>query len=84
MNSQQILDREYLEIRSRILDIAASLDRIQRADGNVDSDDRMKLIAKALEIVSGSDQHRAEKIQLLFSRDYDNSWKEDFFAASKA
>ena len=30
MNSKQILDREFLEIRAKILEVAAALDRIER------------------------------------------------------
>ena len=78
MNAQEVLDREYLELRSRILDVAASLDRIQRASGSVAEDSRSQLIAKAMEVLSGSELHRAEKIQLLFSREYNKKWQDDF------
>ena len=78
MDAQQILDHEFLDIRSRILDVASSLDRIQRADGDVADDDRMKKLSEALQIALSSDPHRAEKIQLLFSREYDEDWKEQF------
>ncbi len=78
MDSLQILDREFLEIRSRILDVASSLDRIQRSDGDVANDPRMKKLSEALKIVMTNDPHRAEKIQLLFSREYDQHWKDDF------
>ena len=30
MNSEQILDREFLEIRAKILEVAAALDRLDR------------------------------------------------------
>ena len=78
MDANQILDREFLEIRSRILDVASSLDRIQRADGDVSSDPRMRKLTEALQIVLMQDPHRAEKIQLLFSREYDEHWKDEF------
>ena len=78
MDANQILDREFLEIRSRILDVASALDRIQRADGDVSSDPRMRKLTEALQIVLMQDPHRAEKIQLLFSREYDEHWKDEF------
>lgn len=78
MDAQQTLDHEFLDIRSRILDVASSLDRIQRADGDVSSDERMKKLADALQIALSDDPHRAEKIQLLFSREYDEHWKDQF------
>jgi len=78
MDAQQILDHEFLDIRSRILDVASSLDRIQRADGDVAGDDRMKKLNEALQITLSDNPHRAEKIQLLFSREYDENWKDQF------
>jgi hypothetical protein len=85
MNSQQILDREFLEIRAKILEIAAALDRIDRAEGDVDSDPRMQLIDDAIKTVASdqTDPIRAERIQLLFSREYDAKWIEDFAIASR-
>ena len=78
MDSKQILDREFLEIRARILDVASSLDRIQRADSDVSNDPRMQKLTEALQIVLTDDPHRAEKIQMLFSRQYDEHWKDQF------
>ena len=78
MNSKQILDREYLELRAKILQIAASLDRIDRADGNVDADEKIELVRKGISILTSDDCDRAEQIQLLFSRDYDESWQNEF------
>lgn len=78
MDAKEILDREFLDIRSRILDVASSLDRIQRGQGEVSDDSRMKNLTEALQIVLTDDSHRAERIQLLFSREYDDDWKEQF------
>ena len=36
LDAQQVLDREFLEIRGKILEIASSLDRLQRAAGTVE------------------------------------------------
>lgn len=85
MNSQQILDREFLEIRAKLLEIAAALDRIDRAEGDVDRDPRMQLIDDAIKTVASdqTDPIRAERIQLLFSREYDAKWIEDFAIASR-
>ena len=78
MNSKQILDREYLELRAKILQIAASLDRIDRADGNVEADEKIELVRKGISILTSDDSDRAEQIQLLFSRQYDESWQDQF------
>jgi chromosomal replication initiation ATPase DnaA len=85
MNSNEILDREFLEIRAKILEVAAALDRIDRAEGEVAKDSRMALIAEAISVINSkhSDPIRAEKIQLLFSREYDQKWLDEFALASR-
>ena len=85
MDSNQILDREFLDIRAKILEVAAALDRIDRAEGNVASDSRMHLLSEAIAIIAAeqSDPIRAEKVQLLFSREYDDKWLEEFGMTSR-
>lgn len=74
----QILDREYLEMRCKILELAASFDRLERADGDVQGDPRMGLIHEALEVLGAAGEDRAQRIQMIFSRQYDESWRERF------
>ena len=71
-----VLERLYLEIRCRLLDVAASLDRIARADGaeQIQADPRMGQIRKGIEILSSAGMDRAEKIQMLFSDPYVPNW----------
>jgi hypothetical protein len=78
MNSQEILDREFLEIRAKLLEVAASFDRIERAEGDVAGDPRSGLFREALEILQGDSSEKAEQLQLLFSRTYDDGWPEKF------
>jgi len=84
MNSKQILDREFLEIRAKILQIAASLDRIDRADGDVEEDEKLELLRKGILILMSDSPDRAEQVQLLFSREYDESWREAFQFAARS
>jgi hypothetical protein len=77
MNSNQIFNREFLEIRAKILQIAASLDRMDRAEGAVD-DPRQDLIQKGLDILAGDHTDRAVAVQLLFSNEYDESWRNQY------
>lgn len=76
LTSQAVLDREYLPVRAKILEIAASLDRIQRASGDVAPDARMEQLHTAIEKLLAAGPDRAEQIQLLFSRSYEPDWKE--------
>ena len=76
LSADAVLDRVYLEIRCRLLDVAASLDRIARAEGGdgVQSDPRLAQIRKGIEILSGDGMDRAERIQMLFSDPYVPNW----------
>jgi len=77
LTAPEVLDREFLEIRARILQIAASLDRLGRAEGEFAVDARHQKLQRALAILQSPEPDRAEKIQLLFSRTYDKNWVEN-------
>lgn len=77
MNSNQIFSREYLEIRAKILEIAASLDRLERADGECD-DSRKQLIDQGLEILTSDKSEKAVAVQMLFSREYEEGWRQQY------
>ena len=74
----EIFERDFLLIRAKLLEIAASLDRIERADAAevVNKDERRGRIEQAIEILSGGGFDRAERIQLLFSDPYDADWNQ--------
>ena len=84
MTAPAVLDREYFEIRAKLLELAASFDRLDRGDGSVADDPRMKLIQDGLSILQSRQRHRrgapdrAETIQLLFSRVYEENWRENY------
>lgn len=75
MPAPQLLNRDFLEIRAKILEIAAALDRLDRGEGDVDDDPRMKLVEGGLNILVDHDPHRAERVQLLFSQPYEDGWR---------
>ena len=77
-SSQLVLEREYLLVRAKILEIAASLDRIQRATGDTASEPRLKQLQTAIKTLLEKEEGRAERVQLLFSRTYDHQWRETF------
>jgi hypothetical protein len=78
MTAKQVLDREFLEIRCKILEIAAALDRLDRADGSVNDDPRMRLLHESLQMLLTDDGDRAEQVQMIFSRRYESTWREKF------
>jgi hypothetical protein len=65
MNRQQLLDLYYLEARARLIDVAAFLDRIDRAEGEADF--RLASFMKALEQLQRKDAKRTESILLSLS-----------------
>jgi hypothetical protein len=73
----QALDAYFLEARSKLLDLAAILDRIGRGQGGDDVYDnaRLQKIRQALEILQDRSGGRAERIQKVFSLEYDSSWE---------
>jgi hypothetical protein len=75
LEAPEVLDREFLDVRARLLLIAASLDRLDRADGTVDGDPRLDKIYEALAFLTDGKDQRAERIQLVFSRAYETDWR---------
>lgn len=63
------LELYFVENRSRLLDIAAFLDRVERYPGAeaAKEDFRYQAFKKALELLDSSPGNRAEAIQQLFS-----------------
>lgn len=77
MAAAEVLEREFLGVRARLIDVAAALDRIDRAEGSVADDPRLDKIRQALQVLSGERSDRAEKLQLLFSLPYQDDWRKD-------
>jgi hypothetical protein len=77
-SAAEILQREFLEIRAKVLELAAALDRLQRADGSVVGDVRMDRVREGIELLLEDRPDRAEQVQLTFSRQYDSGWQSSF------
>lgn len=71
------LDSFFLEARSKVLDLAAILDRVGRGQGasGLEDDPRLARLRQALEVLSDESGGRAERIQKIFSLDYDPAWE---------
>lgn len=78
MTASQVLDREFLEIRAKVLELAASFDRLHRAEGVVAGDPRLSLIHEAIDVLQSDADDRAEQVQLIFSLQYDDEWQKKF------
>lgn len=78
LTAPQVLEREFLELRAKLLELAAGLDRIDRATGDVETDPRLGKIEQALEVLSGGEPGRAERLQMIFSLAFDEKWRDVF------
>ncbi|RME05147.1 MAG: hypothetical protein D6805_00585 [Planctomycetota bacterium] len=67
MDRESVLNLYFLEHRSKLLDIAAFLDRVDRAQPNEKEDERLKIFYQALEILRTKKEGRAKAILNLFS-----------------
>ena len=65
MTRQQVLDLYFLDARHKLVDIAAFLDRAERANGK--DDFRLQAFRAALGELSGKKRDRAKKVLRAFS-----------------
>ena len=77
MTAPQVLNRYFFEMRCKVLEVAASLDRLDRAGGSAsdDSETRLVQLRQAIRVLLENDPGRAERVQMIFSRDYDPDWR---------
>ena len=78
-----VLNQEFLVVRAKLLEIAAALDRVGRAAGSVADDPRALAICQALDVLVSTQPDRAEQIQLIFSREYDDTWQDRLLPAER-
>ena len=83
----EVLERDFLETRCQILNIAAALDRLDRAaipsGDSLQPDRRMAQIRRAIEALLEPGPGRSETVQRLFSLPYDANWQASLNVASK-
>ncbi|HTQ49831.1 MAG TPA: hypothetical protein VMJ12_03900 [Candidatus Acidoferrales bacterium] len=65
MTQQQVLDLYFLDARHKLIEVAAFLDRIERAAGK--DDFRLKAFRAALGKLNGRQKHKARRVLLAFS-----------------
>lgn len=63
----QVIDRYFLEHRAKLLDLAAFLDRVERAPGDAGNDHRMAALLDAVALLTDGKPQRARRILELLS-----------------
>lgn len=79
-SANKILDDSFLEIRAKLLEVAATLDRLDRScDEQVplttEAQPRRAKLDDAIRILLSEGPDRAERVQRLFSREYHTDWR---------
>ena len=80
LNTASPLDRYFLQMRHRALNLAADLDRIDRAAGaeGVRDDPRLAQVKQAIEVLADGKPEKIERAQMAFSLPYAEGWREEF------
>lgn len=68
LTQQQLINEYFMEVRAKILDVAAFLDRMDRSvDRNAEDDFRMVAMRQALQALCAGIPSRVYDIQMIFS-----------------
>lgn len=68
LSQQELIDEFFMESRTKILDIAAFLDRLERSvDDNGSDDFRILALKKAMQELNSSEPGRVERVLMIFS-----------------
>lgn len=65
MTRQQVLDLYFMDARSKLIDLAAFLDRLDRAEGEADF--RLDAFCRAIEELASDRSERAKEVLLALS-----------------
>ena len=73
----EVLDRTFLEMRCKLIEVAAAMDRVDRGEdvAAVAKDPRMRRLNDAIAALGDDGPGRAEKLQRVFSLDYEPDWQ---------
>ncbi len=76
LTAPDALDRHYLEARCKILEIAATLDRIDRGQDAAEAlrDSRVARLRQAIDLPLEDAPGRAERCQQVFSLEFEAGW----------
>ncbi|MEL6108744.1 MAG: hypothetical protein AAFU85_22280 [Planctomycetota bacterium] len=80
-SGDKIVGESFLEVRAKLLEVAATFDRIDRgcSEGTLGDDalSKRELLRAATEILLSDQADRAERLQRLFSRGYESDWRDN-------
>ena len=79
----EVIDEEFLQVRAKLLEVAAFFDRIEVASSVESSEatsslDKLKLLRSACDLLIDEELDKAPRLQTLFSREYNPDWRSEF------
>lgn len=76
MRADAVVERYFLEMRCKVLEVAASLDRIELAPEaeQIADDPRLAQLRAAIATLTDGKPDRARRVQMVFSDAYDPNW----------
>lgn len=76
--SREVLEQEYLQVRAKILEVAAFFDRLAEAEVSNVNQDQLDLLEQGCRVLTDGDAGKAARVQLAFSRTYEADWREKY------
>jgi hypothetical protein len=81
-SATEILEDSFLGVRAKLLEVAATLDRMDRAADeqgplSTQAKPRREKLDEAIRLLLSEGPDRAERLQRLFSRDYQEDWRSE-------
>jgi hypothetical protein len=76
--ASEVFDRDGQTVRSRLVDLAALLDRLERAEGFDAADLRYRAILASLGVLADGAGDYATRVHSCFSLPYDAKWRTEF------
>ncbi len=74
----EVLTQEFLQTRAKILEIAAFYDRLGNASSAELDGRQLELLQRGCQVLNDDQPDKAARVQLLFSCDYQENWREQF------
>jgi hypothetical protein len=73
-----VFNREFLTIRCRLIELAAAIDRVGRANGEVADDPRWRQLQQAIGVIASPEGNRAERVLMTFSLPCAENWQREY------
>ena len=68
LTQRELIDEYFMEHRVKVLDLAAFLDRLDRArELDAEDDFRLRSVRDALAVLAGDEEERVQRVQMIFS-----------------